>query len=91
MHKCIVPGCTHTIEENRQCGVSFHRLPGDVALRERWKDAIGMDLPPASLVCSTHFKVECILPKTGKVVLAPGSVPTEHLNERRQGDHLYAR
>ena len=67
MSRCCVSSCTS--DSRKACGVSFHRIPRDPAMRERWLLALQGHSSKASVssssafiyVCSLHFSEDCFV------------------------------
>ena len=60
MVSCCVPECTNYSAKTK--GVSYHRIPKDVKLRESWIERLGrLNLPALEncYVCSVHFTEDC--------------------------------
>lgn len=82
---CFVFGC----KAKRDDTVSFHLLPNDLKVREKWVQFIWKDrnvpvpLPEKALVCSSHFPEYCFENFTRKkmgfasrLLLKPDAVPS---------------
>ncbi|KAM7304046.1 uncharacterized protein ISCGN_013946 [Ixodes scapularis] len=93
---CCAVGCTNSAGGNSS--VSFHRFPGDGALRKQWIQAVRRDKwSPTSTtrLCSEHFHVDCYEASSllklefglshGTRKLKPDAVPTlfKHTEPRR--------
>ncbi|XP_075533163.1 uncharacterized protein LOC142566205 [Dermacentor variabilis] len=82
MPYCCVPQCKSSTQCRRP-GISFHEIPVDSSLRERWLEAIPREnwMPTltsnCSVVCSLHFR-ECDFRESCKTRrrLKPGAVPS---------------
>ena len=58
--RCVLKRCPEgelTSAENRDLGRSFHQIPKDQLLRQKWEAALGVpDLYLGARVCSLHFQ-----------------------------------
>lgn len=81
MRCCCVPGCSSSLRQ-KQPGVSFHEVPADISLREKWLHAISGDVFPStaimqrSVVCSLHFLTTDFKKDFRRRLLKPGAVPS---------------
>lgn len=81
MRCCCVPGCSSSCRR-KQPGLSFHEVPADISLREKWLHAILGDAFPStaikehSVVCSLHFLTTDFKKDFTRRLLKPGAVPS---------------
>ena len=85
MPHCMVPECTNNSRTAQ--GVSYHRIPRDISLRQAWMARIRRVNPrniSHSFVCSAHFTPDCFEETLPNLVadyrrrprLKPNSVPS---------------
>ncbi|XP_064479067.1 uncharacterized protein LOC135392281 [Ornithodoros turicata] len=81
MRCCCVPMCSSSTRK-RDPGVSFHKVPADLELREKWLKLIARkNWEPSStcnssVVCSKHFVVSDFKENTRLRLLKKGAVPS---------------
>lgn len=81
MRCCCVPGCSLSCRR-KQPGVSFHEVPAETSLRDKWLHAILGDafssttIKEHSVVCSLHFHASDFEKDFTRRLLKPGAVPS---------------
>ena len=63
MPSCSAPGCKNRYENNRERGLTFHRLPTkNIKLAKKWLEQLRRDerlVPKHLYVCNEHFTDNC--------------------------------
>ncbi|XP_049274277.1 peroxynitrite isomerase THAP4-like [Rhipicephalus sanguineus] len=81
MRCCCVPFCTSS-QRKKEAGVSFHEIPANTELRERWlrviarKNWVPNSTSNYSAVCSLHFVEADFRENTKRRMLKPDAVPS---------------
>lgn len=74
MSNCAVSSCQSKARRPRTVGVSFHRVPEDLELRDKWFNAIGNWRYSSACedkricVCSKHFEAKDFTSRTNKQI-----------------------